>query len=75
MEPTKPGHDPVNHPQHYTSHPSGVEVITITEHESFNIGNVIKYTLRAKHKGNEIQDLRKAQWYLTREIARLESAQ
>ena len=65
--------DPVNHPSHYTSHPSGVEVIQITEHMNFCLGNAIKYILRADHKGNQIQDLKKAAWYINREIDRLES--
>jgi len=65
-------HDPVNHPAHYTEHPSGIEVIQITEHMNFCLGNVIKYTLRAGLKTEDpIEDLRKARWYLDREIARL----
>jgi hypothetical protein len=60
--------DPVN-PGHYR-HPSGVECITITEHENFCIGNAIKYLWRADHKGHPIEDLRKARWYVDREIAR-----
>jgi hypothetical protein len=64
--------DPVNHPSHYTSHPSGVEVIQITEHMNFCLGNAIKYILRADHKGNQIQDLEKAKWYISREIERLQ---
>lgn len=66
-------HDAVNHPQHYTSHPSGIEVIQITEHMGFCLGNVVKYVLRAEHKGNQLEDLRKAKWYLEREIQRLEA--
>ena len=64
--------DPVNHPAHYTSHPSGVECIDITEHHTFNIGSAIKYLWRAglKEKQDEIQDLQKAIWYINREIAR-----
>lgn len=61
--------DPVNHPSHYTSHPSGVECITVTEHMSFNLGNAVKYIWRAGDKGNLIQDLQKAVWYINREIA------
>ena len=64
--------DPVNHPPHYKKHPSGVECITVTEHFNFNRGNAIKYIWRAGEKGNELEDLRKAAWYLQREIARLE---
>ena len=62
--------DVVNHPKHYSSHPSGIEVIQITEHLNFCMGNVIKYVLRADYKGKPIEDLRKAEWYLKREIAR-----
>lgn len=61
--------DPVNHPSHYTSHPSGVECIQITEHFSFCIGNAIKYLWRADQKDG-IQDLEKASWYINREIER-----
>lgn len=63
--------DPVNHPAHYTSHPSGVECIQITEHMNFNLGNAMKYIWRAGEKGNIVQDLEKARWYLDREIARV----
>jgi hypothetical protein len=65
--------DAVDHPQHYTSHPSGVEVIEITEHMNFCLGNAIKYILRAPYKGKEVEDLKKAVWYLNRELTRLES--
>ena len=65
--------DPVNHPSHYTSHPSGVECIQVTEHLNFCIGNAIKYLWRAglKDGNSDIQDLKKAVWYIEREIARL----
>ncbi|MBM4508881.1 DUF3310 domain-containing protein [Prescottella equi] len=63
--------DPVNHPGHYTSHPSGVECIQVTEHMSFCLGNAVKYIWRADLKGNAIEDLQKARWYVDREIARL----
>lgn len=62
--------DNVNHPQHYTSHPSGVECIDVVEHMSFNLGNAIKYIWRADKKGNALEDLRKAAWYVNREIER-----
>lgn len=65
------GNDPVNHPSHYTNHPSGVEVIEITRHMNFNRGNAIKYILRADHKGNTVQDLEKAIWYLQDELKRI----
>lgn len=60
--------DPINHPEHYTKHPSGVECIKITEHMSFNLGNAIKYIWRCDIKGDEIADLKKARWYINREI-------
>jgi hypothetical protein len=60
--------DPVNHPAHYTDHPSGVECIQITEHMGFNLGNATKYIWRADLKGQAIQDLEKAVWYIQREI-------
>ena len=65
--------DPVNSPRHYRSHPSGVEVSQITEHMGCCRGEVVKYVRRADHKGNAIEDLKKAAWYLTREIERRES--
>ena len=63
--------DNVNHPMHYTSHPSGVECITVTEHMNFNVGNAVKYLWRTDYK-NGLEDLHKAAWYINREIARLE---
>ncbi len=64
--------DPVAHPAHYTAHPSGVECITITEHMNFCRGNAVKYIWRAGLKGDSaVEDLRKAVWYLEREIARI----
>lgn len=63
-------HDTVNNPQHYTSHPSGVECITITEHMNFNLGNALKYIWRADLKKDATEDLRKAAWYLERELKR-----
>jgi hypothetical protein len=63
-----PARDPVDHPAHYTAHPSGVECITITEHMSFTLGNAMKYIWRADFK-NGVEDLKKAIWYLNREIA------
>jgi hypothetical protein len=65
--------DPVNHPKHYNSHPSGVECITIVEHMGFCIGNAIKYLWRADKKGPPIEDLKKARWYIDREIQRREA--
>lgn len=63
-------HDNVEHPKHYTSHPSGVECIQVTEHYGFCIGNAIKYLWRAGLKNDTIEDLRKAAWYVNREIDR-----
>lgn len=67
-----PLHDSPISPAHYQRHPSGVECITITEHFNFNRGNAIKYIWRADEKGSTLENLRKAQWYLNREIERLE---
>lgn len=63
---------PVNHPQHYTF--SQIEVIDAIEAWDcgYHLGNVIKYVARAKHKGKYLEDLKKAQWYLQREIERAE---
>jgi hypothetical protein len=68
-------HDPVNHPVHYTQHPSGVECIEITEHMNFNIGNAIKYLWRhgLKSWSSSQEDLKKAVFYINREIARTET--
>jgi hypothetical protein len=66
--------DNINHPKHYTNHESGVECITITEHMGFCIGNAIKYLWRADEKGAAIEDLRKAAWYIEREIAKREKS-
>ena len=64
--------DNVEHPKHYTSHPSGVEAITVCEHMNFNLGNAIKYVWRADLKNDTLEDLKKARWYLDREIQRIE---
>ena len=69
----------VEHPQHYNSHPSGIECIEITRHMDFNLGNVLKYIWRHGQKKNDnegvlekaIDDLEKASWYLNDEIRRL----
>lgn len=67
--------DLVNHPPHYSAHPSGVECIVITEHYNFNVGNAIKYLWRAglKEGTDPVEDLKKAAWYVNREIERLSS--
>ena len=63
-------HDNVNNPKHYTSHPSGIDCIQITEHMSFCLGNAMKFIWRADLKGDAIEDLEKAVWYVKREIER-----
>ena len=65
----------INHPPHYTAHPSGIECIQITEHMNFNLGNAVKYIWRDGLKSpNAIEDLKKSRWYIEREIAKLEKA-
>lgn len=64
-------YEQVTHPKHYCSHPSGVECIQVTEWMNFNLGNAIKYIWRASLKGKELQDLKKAVWYIQREIERV----
>lgn len=74
-------HDNVNHPKHYTSHPSGVECIQVTEHYNFNIGNAIKYLWRnglkvedgKELRDKQVEDLKKAVWYINREIEKLQN--
>ena len=65
-------HDNVNHPAHYKA--GGIETIDFIEAKSlsYNLGNVVKYITRADYKGNKIEDLKKAQWYLNRELSNLE---
>ena len=68
----EPWVDLVNHPPHYTSDPSGVECIQVTEHRNFCIGNAIKYLWRNGLKDGESneKDLKKAIWYIERELER-----
>ncbi len=66
--------DMVNHPSHYTSHPSGIEAIEVTRWMNFNLGNAIKYIWRAGLKGDpqkHLEDLKKAEFYIKDEIKRL----
>lgn len=73
--------DNVNHPSHYTSHPSGIECIEITKYYDFSIGNAIKYCWRSglkkeqgiEDKKKEIEDLKKAIWYIETKIKMLEA--
>lgn len=60
--------DNVNHPAHYTQWP--VEVVSLTERETFLIGNVLKYALRAGAKGGSSyeEDMAKARWYARRHV-------
>lgn len=77
-EDNKASNDKVNHPSHYTwlKDLCGIEVIDITRHMDFNLGNSIKYILRSGHKKEEgytdkqktIEDLKKAIWYINDEI-------
>lgn len=74
--------DSVNHPAHYTSHPSGIECIDVTCYYDFCIGNAIKYLWRAGLKSEQgmsdkekhIQDLEKAIWYIQKEIKLLKTS-
>ena len=74
--------DKVNHPKHYTSHPSGVECIDITKHYCFEVGNAIKYLWRCGLKqeegmsalDKEIEDLEKAKWYINSRINTLKES-
>lgn len=67
--------DLVNHPPHYTAHPSGIECIQITETMNFCLGNAIKYIWRSDLKHDAIEDLKKAVWYVNREIERRQNLQ
>lgn len=75
--------DNINHPSHYTSHPSGIECIDIAEHHDFCIGKAIKYLWRAglksedgiSKKEKQIEDLKKAIWYIKREIKHLSNGE
>ena len=70
----------INHPDYYNSHPSGIECIDIIRHYCFDIGNAIKYLWRAglkkeiglDEKQKEIEDLKKAIWYIKDRIKILE---
>ena len=63
--------DAIN-PSHYRKHPSGIECIEVTRHMNFNVGNAVKYLWRYMDKGDPIENLKKAQWYIDDEIRRLE---
>ncbi len=65
----------VDHPSHYNQ--GQIEVIDFIEDQKlgFHEGSIVKYVSRAKHKGKELEDLKKAQWYLTRKIEELEQTE
>jgi len=67
-----PSNNTVDHPKHYNY--GAIEVIDVIEdwELGFHLGNAVKYIARARHKGSELEDLKKAQWYLTRFIDKLE---
>lgn len=65
----------VHHPSHYTNHPSGIECIQVTEQMNFCLGNAVKYIWRCDDKGEAIENLRKACWYIEREIERRQQLQ
>ena len=64
--------DLINHPPHYRGNPAGIECIDVTEHMNFNLGNAVKYIWRCDAKGDPIENLSKARWYIEREIQRRE---
>lgn len=66
-----PAEDAIN-PAHYRKHPSGIECIEVVRHMNFNIGNALKYLWRYMDKGDPVENLKKAQWYIDDEIRRLE---
>lgn len=73
MPPVKPAKEAIGHPSHYNT--GKIEVIDAIEDWKLNFsrGNAVKYIARAGHKGDELEDLKKAAWYIDREIKRLEA--
>lgn len=67
----------VNHPDHYGGADNPYEAIKVIEawDLDFSLGNAVKYIARAGKKGNELEDLKKAAWYLNRKINQIENAQ
>ena len=63
--------DNVDHPQHYNQHPAGIECIDVVEEFDFNTGNAMKYLWRSRFKGDKETDLKKAKWYIERELQRM----
>jgi hypothetical protein len=68
-------YDKIN-PRHYKLHPSGIECIDVIEQMPFNVGSAIKYLWRVGLVPDEepLNDLKKAAWYVSREIARVEKS-
>ncbi len=75
-EPKQPAHDSVEAPSHYKTLGDTYEPINVIEawESGFHIGNTIKYLARAGHKGSRLEDLKKARWYLDREITNTEKS-
>lgn len=71
--PNRP-YEQVDHPEHYNRHPSGVECIEVIEHMNLNVGTAIKHLWRhgLKPGADAETDLRKAIWYVEREIGLLQ---
>lgn len=73
-------YDPVNHPPHYNNSAAKcecgrrIECIDVTRHLAFNVGNAIKYLWRCELKGNTVEDLEKAAWYIADEIKKRKSS-
>ena len=60
----------VNHPRHYNQI-QGVECIEVAEQMNFNLGSALKYIWRCEDKWDKVEDLKKAIWYIEREIYRV----
>lgn len=73
MSKPAPFYEFINHPQHYNKHPSGVECIDIIEYMTYNLGAATKYLWRSGLKPgvSEIGDLKKAIFYIEREVQRV----
>ena len=66
----------VKHPQHYGGADNTYEAIKVIDawELGFHLGNTVKYVSRAGKKGDAVEDLEKAAWYLAREIERRKKA-
>lgn len=65
--------DNVNHPPHYNWLSKGIEAVDVCEQFNYNLGNALKYIIRCDHKGKPEEDIRKAIFYLNRELQRREA--